>query len=124
MSNDLVKRWSKARDDRRGAECWQKLDGKPDRIHGQPSFKISRVHCKVPMLMRCGQHTEGGQNYWESPDGLNAAILDYLVSNWESIYPVVIRIMEEKEREALINCQKYIDEMQQKIDEAKDEPPS
>ena len=65
--------------------------------------------------MRCGQRTCGGTNYWESPKGLNEAIKKYVISNWDKIAPGIIESMRQEERDALKDCQSYVDEMQKLI---------
>lgn len=68
--------------------------------------------------MRCGQHTCGGTNYWESPKALNEAIKRYVIAHWAKIYTDVFDDLKQREADALKDCQEYVDKMQKLINEA------
>lgn len=120
MSELKIREWQAAKTAVKNAKYWHELP------HGQSyasgdSFKISIAHCKAPMLMRAGQQTCGGQNYWETEATFNQAILEHLVEDWRNIYLKVIKILEEKERKALVACQEYVTEMQSLINRVTEE---
>lgn len=116
MSKELDT-WLKAKQDLNEAKRWQKLGETKGRTGG--FIDISEAHCKPPKLVRAGQTHTGGNNYWNTEEAFEKAILSYLVDNWKEIGPRVIASMEKKEKEALINCQNYVDQMQDQIDAAK-----
>lgn len=119
MSN-LMREWKDAENNLKAFEFWQNLPNTKDR-NDRFSFQISKAHCKPPMLCRAGQHTTGGKNYWETEKAINQAILEYLVDNWDTIAPFIRYRLQEKERDALIQCQSFIDEMQAQITQAKED---
>ena len=115
----LLKEWQKKKEDLKKAREWNDLPSGPK--YENASFTISIVHCSSPTLVRAGQQNCGGQNYWNTPDAMNKAILAYLVANWERVWPEVEKILEVEERAALIACQSHVDEMQNAINAARDE---
>jgi len=96
------------------ANAWNNLPN-GTRYQGD-KFDISVAHCKPPKLCRAGQQSCGGRNYWETEEAFNNTILEYIVENWESIYPDVRQRMKDKEAKALQACQSFIDDMQSRID--------
>lgn len=111
MSEQKIKEWKAAKQAVSSAKFWQNLPQGQSYSSGD-SFEISIAHSKPPMLMRAGQQAAGGRNYWETDNLFNQAMLAYLVQNWSAHYPEIIKIMEQKERAALLACQTYVDEMQ------------
>lgn len=120
MSELKLKVWEEKKRAVVEAERWNNLP-KGQKYENNP-FSVYASHSKPPMLMRCGQKVVGGTNYWESPKEMNSAILNYLVENWDSIYPEVIKAMRVEETKALQDCQTWVSEMQAKIDEVVEEP--
>lgn len=114
--SDLINNWNKAKDNVLKAEQWQNLPN--GRKYHNDKFDISIAHCDSLKLVRAGQQVCGGNNYWKSPEALNNEILGYIMDEWESIYPKVLKRLQEKEKKALLNCQEYITEMQGLIDGA------
>jgi len=84
------------------------------------SMSISPAHCKSPMLMRIGQQSCGGNNYWESPKELNDAILEVIIMEQKTIIAKAILLLEETERVRLERTQEFINELQKKIDKAQE----
>lgn len=115
--SEKIKVWQNAKNAVQQAKSWQLLPSGPR--YQNDSFSISIAHCKAPQLVRAGQQSCGGKNYWETEADFNKAILEYLIGNWTTVYPEVIKMMEEKERKALIDCQEYVDGLQNLIDQAK-----
>lgn len=114
--NDLLKKWTDAKYHRECAEKWNELpNGRKYQIGD--TFEISLAHSKAPILVRAGQQTCGGENYWKSGHELNQAILEYLKDNWEGIWPEVLQRMKQKESSALIACQSFINNLQKQIDQ-------
>jgi hypothetical protein len=116
MTDERIKKWQDAKRDREKAEAWQALpDGQ--KYQGD-KFEITTSHkCVAPTLVRSGQQYAGDQNYWETDKGFNNAILEYLVKDWDVIYPKVLNILKVKEMQALKECQAYVDDLQQEINE-------
>jgi hypothetical protein len=108
--------WKKAKKTREDAEEWQELPN--GRKYDNDRFNVSAAHCKPPILCRAGQQTHSGQNYWETEVGFNDAMLRYLVADWDSIYPKVLKILKETEAKKLRECQSFIDDLQRQISEA------
>jgi hypothetical protein len=116
MSDKLLKEWQAKKNATADAKKWNDLPNGKRYMSG--TFAISIVHCKAPVLERCGQQYRGGQNYWPSSDELNKAILEWLVSNWSNISDDVIAIMEKKENEALKRCKAFVNQMSELINNA------
>lgn len=116
MSDQLIKTWQSAKDAVSKAKSWQDLPN--GKSYQNDSFKISVAHCVPPKLTRAGQQSCGGKNYWETEEAFNKSMLEYIVNNWQNVYPEVIKIMEEKERTALIACQSYVNNLQSLVTEA------
>ncbi len=114
--NKSIDNWKQKKEAVRKAKEWNNLPNGPKYQRG--AFLISISHCSTPMLSRMGQQTCGGKSYWETGEEFNKAILKYLINHWGNIYPKVIEAMEKEEKEALLKCQSYIDEMQKVIDSA------
>ena len=117
MSNDKLSKMEKAKQDVRDAKYWQGLHGTIDGNVGKPAFFISKVHCKAPKLVRYGQFYTGGINYWDTKEGFNEAILEYLITDWDNIYPRVLEILEKREAEALFELQAEINSAKTKLEE-------
>jgi len=112
--DSLINNWKKAESTRAEAEQWNDLPN--GRKYQNDTFAISKPHCKAPQLTRAGQHSSGGQNYWETAEGFNNAIIKHIVSDWENIYPKVLEILKKEENEALVACQSYVTDLQGLID--------
>jgi hypothetical protein len=65
-------------------------------------------------LTRAGQKYQGGTNYWESPDGLNDAILEVIVGD-NSIIQRAIALVKEKEDKAVTLCQTFAEDLLKEI---------
>jgi len=106
----------KAKQARTSAEQWQAL---PESKHkySQSAFDMSPAHGKL-LLMRCGQHSAGGQNYWESPKELNAAILS-IIARDPAVILAAIEMLKDQERRALVNCEEWNAGIAAAIEEAK-----
>lgn len=110
MEDARVREWHKHKKAVIEAEAWQKLpDGKK---YCSSTFDISIAHCTMPMLNRMGQKVCGGNSYWQTDNLFNEAILEYIIKDWDKIYPKVLQILKNKETKALRKCQDYINEMQ------------
>lgn len=111
---DYYKEYLKKKQDYREALNWNNL---PNTAPGYNNsyFNISIAHCNAPLLTRCGQHTCGGKNYWESPKALNEAIKKIICKD-KTIINRAIELLKQKELQALKDCQKFIDELQEQID--------
>ena len=120
MSDQNVKFWQETKKSRELAERWNNLPNGPKYQNNHDSFAISIAHCKPPQLVRAGQQSCGGKNYWETDEKFSKAILEYLVNNWNSVYPEVMEIMKAKERKALLDCQEYVTNLQNLINGAEE----
>lgn len=114
---NLLENYERFKRDRKGAEAWNNLPNGP-KYDSSTIFAISTAHCKAPLLCRAGQQSQGGETYWETDAPLNNAILRYIAEHWEEIWPSVLEIMQNKEENALLECQTFINDMQEAIDEA------
>ena len=108
--DEYVKRQQEVSD----AESWQNL---PRSKNGNSLFKMSPAHCEIK-LMRCGQHLSGGQNYWDSPKVLNAAILEVIAAD-PAVIDEAIHNMKELARLALTECEEETRAQLASIEEAK-----
>ena len=104
--------------ERQDAENWLNLKDNKDSQSGN-RFSLSLGHSEV-MLMRCGQHSAGSQNYHESPKALNDALLVVIQNNYDSLMSQAIEFMKKNENEALISCEKEITEIQDAISKARE----
>ncbi len=113
MSNSLIQDYKNAQKNADEAKEWNDLPN--GRVYQSDSFDISEAHCTPPVLVRAGQQYCGGQNYWESNEEFNNALLTYIISDWDNIYTYVMEIMNKRKDEKLKKCQTFIDEMQELI---------
>lgn len=113
---NYIKAWEDAKAEVKNAEYWQGLPGGPK--YQNDRFDIGSSHGTMPVFVRHGQQTSGGNNYWNSPAALNKAIYDVIVSDFQQIYDKALARMHKKELDALLDCQKHIDKMQSLISEA------
>lgn len=111
----LIDNYKLKKQERKNFETWNNKPNSENRYQNN-EFAISIAHCKAPVLIRAGQHCQGGTNYWETENGINLVILEYLVENWDEIAPDILARLKAKEMEALKACQTFIDEMQAMID--------
>ena len=112
----LIKNWQKAKNSVNTAEQWNSLPN--GRKYENSSFKISEPHCKLPTFTRAGQQVCAGKNYWETDEAFGNALMKYLINDWDKHFAGVMAILKEDEKQALLKCQSYVDEMQAAIDEA------
>lgn len=119
MSDERLTKYQAAKRVREQAEEWNTLPYGPK--YENDIFNISVGHCRAPKLVRSGQQTCGGKNYWETGEDFNNALLEHIVADWDSIYQKVLRILQGREVKSLKECQKFIDQMQAEIDSAADE---
>lgn len=112
------KQYQDAKNRRAKAEEWLNLAKCKDSQDSHP-FSLSLAHSKI-MLMRCGQHYAGGQNYWESPECLNSAILKAIEKNYDLIMADALAHLKEQERIALINCEELNHKILEEIETAKE----
>jgi hypothetical protein len=118
MVQELYDDYVEAKRAVRGAEEWNALpDGPIYESGGKMDVAIS--HSTAPMLMRIGQQNAGGKNYWESPSELNAAILYILVREQDEIIEKAISYLKREEEMKLIKAQRFVDELQDKINSVK-----
>lgn len=94
----LIKQFEEARQNHRSANGWWKLLEKRDWSGSR--FSLSHVHGTVKMMI-CGQESQGGTNYHESPACLNAALSQVLCRHPE-IVGEAIALLSEAENEARI----------------------
>lgn len=116
--SELLQKWKNATGVIKEFDKWNDLPNSPAR-HGDDAFKISLAHCTPPTLTRAGQKTVGGTNYWRTETEVEKAILEWLVDNWDTVQLGVRKILQDKERQALLDCEEFVKEMRQTIDAAK-----
>ena len=116
MGQELYDNYVKAKNAVVRAKEWDDLPS--GKKYQTDSMSISPAHCKAPMLMRAGQQSCGGNNYWESPKELNDAILEIIIMEQKTIIAKAILLLEETERAQLDKTQKFIAELQDKIEKA------
>lgn len=116
MSREFEK-WEKIKSEVMEAIRWNELPEGPK--YDSKDFSISYPHCSKPVLVRSGQKEHNGSNYWNSPDIVNATLLEYIIENWEEIWPVILKRINEKESKALSECQDFVSKMQDLIDQNK-----
>jgi hypothetical protein len=109
-------KYQEAKQELERAIAWNNLPNGPKYQHD--SFGVSAGHSTPPMLMRCGQQSCGGTNYWESPKALNHELLLVLCEDQRLIERAIERLRmrmnaalaaceaETKERMALIEATK------------------
>lgn len=57
----------------------------------------------------------------EAPDELNEALMLYIIENWNEVLKAVLRYMNQKEKDALRDCQEYSQWLSDKIKKAIEE---
>jgi hypothetical protein len=117
MGRELYAAYVVAKNAVNRANEWNDLPDGPK--YQNDTMSISPAHCRPPMLMRAGQQSCGGKNYWESPQELNQAILEVIVMDQKNIIRKAILLLEENESVALLKTQAFVSELQIKIDNTK-----
>ncbi len=84
------------------ASEWNNLI-KGRRYDSGSTFGVSVAHCEIK-LVRAGQQYRGGQNYWDVPKALGVEILN-LISSDPSILERAEKSLEQKAKQALIDCE-------------------
>jgi hypothetical protein len=79
------------------------------------AFEISEAHCQIK-LVRVGQHSVGGTNYWETEREFNTALLKVILSD-SSIIDKALSVMEDRKREALMKCKGIAEQIEAEITE-------
>ena len=116
MEDRRIESYYRAKRARELAEEWNDLPNcNNNDEHKNNNFSISADGSVPPILVRTGQQYMGGKNYWETKAEFGQAILEYIVSTWDTHFPKILDILKRKESNKLKECQSYIDEMQQKI---------
>ena len=115
--SDKLKTYFDAVSSRKAAEKWSAMAKNGGGRNGD-SFSMSTALSLVK-LTRCGQYDTGGKNYWETSKEFNDAIVQWIKENLEDVQAGAIEILKQKEDAALRNCQSFLDEMQQKVNEVK-----
>ena len=115
MGQESYNNYIKAKEAVERAKKWDDLPN--GEKYQKDAMSISPAHCKAPMLMRAGQKSCGGKNYWESPTELNNAILEVIIMEQKTIIAKAILLLEETERVQLGKTQEFIDELQKKINQ-------
>lgn len=79
--------------------------------------KFEITHTSSITLTRSGQQVCGGNNYWKSPEVLNKAIIEVIASD-NTIIERAIEVIKEKERQAIIDCRSFAEELLGKVESA------
>lgn len=118
IMSELLQKWKNATTVLEEFDRWNNLPNGP-KYRDSIKFNISQAHCVAPNLVRAGQQNCGGQNYWKTSKAVDSAILEWLVNNWDTVQKGVREILKDKEHQALLNCEQFVEEMQATIDNAK-----
>lgn len=95
--------YQKRKAERETAEKWNALP--TGTKYRSNTFDISPAHCHIE-LTRVGQQIGGGQNYWETEDAFNGALIQEIVSRPDIITAAIDRL-RGREREALEQCRAF-----------------
>ena len=95
--------YQQAKRERETAEAWNNLPNGPK--YRANKFDISVAHCSIK-LTRAGQQRESGQNYWETEQALNGALLTTIACHPE-IIEEAIEALCIKEKAALAKCREF-----------------
>ncbi len=109
------KSYLEAKNQTETAKEWEDLKSSRD-SQTSSLFKISKASSKLS-LTYCGQHSCGGQNYWEAPKALTRSILDVIYDDFDMIIDKAVKKLEEKEKQALRDCKEYAENILLKISE-------
>lgn len=99
--------------ERKSAEKWSMMAKNGGGRNGD-SFKISPIHSNIK-LTRCGQYDTGGKNYWESSKAFNEAMIQWICNNIDIVQEGALDIMRAKEKQALLQCEEFVNEIQKNI---------
>lgn len=105
--------YQKAKARTSAAVNWIELRKSQDSQSGN-LFSLSTAHSKL-MLMRCGRHSAGGTNYWESPESFNSALLDVIKADFDFLADRVLKVLQKQEVAALIACESELAELSASI---------
>ena len=118
MDAKCYERYQAAKEALRQAEYWHNLPQSKHRYNND-SFAMSPAHGCIK-FMRCGQHSCGGQNYWESPKELNAAMLEVIAKD-PAVIEAGIALLRSRAQVALAECDIFAAELRIAVDAAKAE---
>ena len=107
--------YQKRKAERETAEKWNALPAGTK--YRNDTFDISSAHCSIK-LVRAGQQTESGKNYWETGDAFDGALIQEIVNHPEVIVAAIDRL-RKREREALEQCRAFAEGM---LADINDEP--
>ena len=99
----------------RRAEEWNNLPNGPKYMNAD--FKIVHNTDSCLKLVRAGQQSCGGKNYWTSPAELNCAIRDIIASD-NTIITRAIDLLKEKHRLAIIDAKGFAEDLLKQVKEA------
>ena len=95
------------------AEEWNDLPN--GHKYQNATMKISTAHCRIS-LVRAGQQSQGGKNYWESPGELNAVLLEVIAEDG-TVIERAIEKLKVREKQAPIDCWEFANGILEKIGE-------
>ncbi|MBU6232491.1 hypothetical protein KGP36_07715 [Patescibacteria group bacterium] len=78
-------------------------------------FTLSKAHANKPKFVYCGQQSEGGQNYWESPQSFNEAMNEVIHAHFDELAKEAIERLELQSKEKLLAMNKLVDSLKEKI---------
>lgn len=82
-------------------------------------LNLSPGHCKAPQFTIAGQYTEGGNNYWESPDAFNDAMQAVILSRFKELSGEAVALIEKRVAEALVSAADEVAAVQAAVTDAK-----
>ena len=113
--------WQKEEAKLRDARQWLAHIGKTGRStrNHVDILRISPAHCKPAKFTVAGQYTEGGNNYWESPDAFNDALMVIILQQFDGLSAAALVLLEKKVAEALVSAEDEAASVQEAIKAAK-----
>ena len=109
--------WQKESDKIGRSKNWLAHIGKSGRCGDV--LHLSPAHCTAPKFVIAGQYTEGGTNYWNSPEEFNLAMQDAIMARFPELAAAAVAVLERKAADALIKAEVEVAAIQDAITDAK-----
>lgn len=106
--------WIEAQQNATEAKVWFERIGKRAGYENNV-FTLSRAYATKPKFVYCGQQTQGGQNYWESPQSFNEAMNEVIHDHFDELAKEAIGRLESQAKKRLLAMNSLVDSLKEKI---------
>lgn len=90
-----------------------------DKCDSQSGKRYSLAYLEVTRATFCGQAYAGAKNYHDAPKEFLTALSVAAANMREQLFAAALRILRDKERAALVECEAWLGKMQERVAAAK-----